>query len=201
MKNNDKIITILTVLLVLMSLSCATTSDHISVRIPVKNKKAIDFEKAKVVLYDRFKIENNPEGYEPQQQVEDFFLKDLSKYIKRDIQVLNDDTNKDGAFIFSGKMTFDIKERSVIRKRKSESGKKEKKFVTVQHWTLNFEIVITDSDSGKELFKKDYESKLKDTDPEEADYNFKSLFNKVTDNFIKEIIRKERFEQRYLLLR
>jgi hypothetical protein len=98
-------------------------------------------------------------------------------------------------------MKFDINDRNIIRKVKSEAGKKKKKFVSIQHWSMNFEVIITEADTGKELFKKNYESKLKDADPESTDYNFKALFNKVTDNFLKDITKKERFEQRYLLLR
>jgi hypothetical protein len=201
MKNINKIIVTLAVFLTFISLSCVTSTDHISVRIPVKNKKAVDFKKPRALLYSELKLEDLPKNYDPQQQVEDFFFKDLPKYIKRDVEPLHENTDKSGSLLISGKMKFDINDRNIIRKVKSEAGKKKKKFVSIQHWSMNFEVIITEADTGKELFKKNYESKLKDADPESTDYNFKALFNKVTDNFLKDITKKERFEQRYLLLR
>lgn len=201
MKDINKIFLIIIILLVFMSVSCVTTKDHMSVRIPVKDKKAVDFEKPKGIFYNEAIIEKVPEKYNPSQDVTDFFLKDLPRFIKRDIEPVKQDSDKTGSLIISGNLKFEIKDRSIIKKIKNKAGKKEKSFVSVQHWALNFEIIITESDSGKELFKKNYESKLNDADPGKAEYNFKALFNKVTDNFIKEILRKERFEQRYLLLR
>ncbi|MCK5057542.1 MAG: hypothetical protein KAT34_12840 [Candidatus Aminicenantes bacterium] len=201
MKDINKILLPIIILPVFLSLSCVTTKDHVSVRIPVKDKKAVDFEKPKGIFYSEAIIENVTENYNPRQDVTDFFLKDLPRYIKRDIEPVTEGIEKTGSLLITGKLKLEIKERSVIKKVKDESGKKAKTFVSVQHWALNFEVIITESDSGKELFKKNYESKLKDADPEEAEYNFKALFSKVTDNFLKKILRKERFEQRYLLLR
>lgn len=195
------IIIIILVLPVFISLSCVTGSDHVSLRIPVKYKNAVDFKKPKVILYSDLVLENVPKNYKPQQEVTDFFLKDLPRYIKRDVELLHEESDKSNSLIISGKVKFDIKDRSIIKKARTESGKKKKAFVSVQHWAMDFEVIITEPDTGKEIFKKNYESKLKDADPEEADYNFKALFSIVTDKFLKEVTRKERFEQRYLLLR
>lgn len=199
MKSKYIIITML-VLPVFVFLSCVTSSDHVSVRIPVKYKGAVDFDKPKVIYYDELVLENVPQNYKPQQEIKEFFLEDLPRYIKRDVEHLQEDADKSNSLVISGKMKFDIKDRSVIRKVSTETGKK-KTFVSVQHWAMNFEIIITEAGTGKEIFKKNYDSKLKDADPEEADYNFKALFNNVTDKFLKDVTRKERFEQRYLLLR
>ena len=201
MKEINKIFLTIVMLLVFISVSCVTKKDHVSVRIPVKNKKAVDFEKPAGLFYIEAILENAPEKYNPRQEVTDFFLKELPRLIKKDVEPIREDTDKTGSLLITGKLKFEIKDRSVIKKVKDESGDKKKAFVSVQHWALNFEVIITESDSGKELFKKNYESKLKDAKVEEAEYNFKSLFNTVTDNFIREILRKERFEQRYLLLR
>jgi len=201
MKDKSKIFLTIIMAVVFISVSCVIKKDHVSVRIPVKNKKAVDFEKPTGLFYKEAILESAPENYNPRQDVTDFFLKDLRRFIKKDIEPITEDADKTGSLLITGKLKFEIKERSIIKKVKDKSGDKKKAFVSIQHWSLDFEVIITEADSGKELFKKNYESKLKDADPEEAEYNFKALFNKVTDNFIKEILRKERFEQRYLLLR
>lgn len=201
MKNRNIIIITIITLAALTSFSCIVGKDHVSVRIPVKDSRAIDFKTPKAIWYRDLVIENQPKDYQSRQQVTDFFLQDLPRVIKRDVEVLPEEADKSNSLIISGTMKFDIKDRSVIRKVRADDGEKKKTFVSVQHWAMDFEVIIIASDSGKEVFKKNYESKLKDADPKEADYNFKALFNTVTDNFLKDMMRKERFEQRYLLLR
>jgi hypothetical protein len=201
MKKKNKITLLMTAaFLVFISLSCSGRRDYVVVPVPVKNIKAIDFNSPKEIFYQDLVFENEPKNYQPRQEVADFFLTDLPRYIKRDIKPFSEDIDKSSSLLISGKMTFDIKERSVIRDVKDKTGKKEKGFVSVQHWTIRFEIAITEPSSGKEVFKKTYESNLNDIDPKESEYNFKALFNKMTDNFIKDLLKKERVEQRYLLL-
>ncbi len=110
------------------------------------------------------------------------------------------------AYVISGQLVFSIKDRSVLRKVRDDSGKKKKGFVSIQNWSLNLEVIVRDmsnldaSGQGKVLFKKNYDSRLREADPEKAEYNFKALFNKVTDRFLKEISRRKRYEKRTLLL-
>lgn len=201
MKMKNKITLTIAALLVLISLSCSGKRDYVVVPVPVKNIKAIDFSSPKEIFYRDLVFENEPKNYQPRQEVTNFFLTDLPRYIKRDIKPIAEKIDISGSLLISGKTVFDIKERSVIRNVKDKTGKKERAFVSVQHWTIRFEIAITEQPSGKEVFKKTYESNLSDIDPKESEYNFKALFNKVTDNFIKDLMKKERIEQRYLLLK
>ncbi|MCI0470778.1 MAG: hypothetical protein L0Y73_03875 [Candidatus Aminicenantes bacterium] len=201
MKQKNKIVITAAALLVLISLSCSGRKDHVVVSIPAKTIIAVDFSPAKEIFYRHLVFENEPGNYQPRQEVTDFFLTDLPRYIKRDIKPFAEGIDTSGSLLISGKMVFGIKERSVIRKVKDKTGKKEKSFVSIQHWTIRLEIAISEQPSGKEVFKKTYENNLSEVDPNESEYNFKALFNKMTDDFIKDLMKKERVEQRYLLLR
>ncbi|MCK4762250.1 MAG: hypothetical protein KAW12_08640 [Candidatus Aminicenantes bacterium] len=203
MKKRYKNIIIFTiaVLPAFIAVSCSSVSrNHLSVRIPFTDKKAVDFKKPAKILYKDLEIKNQPKGYQILPEIKNFFLKEMAQVTQREIEPFIEENKTEDALLISGKLSFDIKERSVIRKVRNDAGKKAKTFVSVQHWGMEFEVVITGVD-GKEVFKKKYESKLKDADPEKPEFNFKALFSKVTDKFIKEVTRNKRFEQRYLLLR
>ena len=66
---------------------------------------------------------------------------------------------------------------------------------------MNMEIKLTIPSTGKTLFTKTYTGRLKEAEPGKYNFNFKSMFNDLTDSFIKEVTRKKKFEERILLLK
>lgn len=201
-KTISKIVLSILVLFLILLADCSVTTDHLLVRIPYRHEKAVDFDKYEKIVYSPCKLTGTEsiKDYDPRQEVTGFFLKDLSQAVKREIHP-GEAASGEKALIVSGELKIEIKERSVIRKVKGESGGRKKAFVPVQHWTLELKVKVREASSDKELFFNTYESKLKDADPGKGEYNFKALFNKVTDKLIREITRKEKFQQRYLLLR
>lgn len=209
---------VLPVLLVgiFLSISCSVSRDHVVVKIQVKDPGAVDFNRWEKILYTGPVVKNLPKNYNPNPVISDFFLKEFSQVIKRDVELLNIESFQAGpigfivliireltqsphSLLVSSHLTMEIKGRSIIQTVKKESGKKEKDFVSVQNWVMMLEIALTDINTGKIVFKKDYNSTLKEADPQKPEYNFKSLFNELTDRFIRQVTKESRYEERFLL--
>lgn len=200
---------------VLLMTSC--TNNFIPVRIDVENAKALDFEKYDSVIYADLVIESPPKDYSPEEELKTFFLKDLPTIIKKDEirrfapagktgkelleAVKNFSKDTPNALLISGKVTFDIKSRSKIQEVKNDAGKKEKKFVQIQHWALTIDLEITEMQTGKSIFKKSYPEKLSDADISNPKYNFEELFFKINNRFAKQISADKQVQRRYLYTR
>jgi len=96
----------------------------------------------------------------------------------------------------------DIKSRSIIKDVKRKAGKKGGGFVSIEFWDVTLELVMVDGSTGETVFQKKYSAGRKEADPQRWEFNFKGLFSELTDRLVTEIsLRKERLEERFLLLK
>jgi hypothetical protein len=202
--------------MVVLFLSVSCSQNYVEVRIRVSDAAAIDFEKYDDIVYADMIIESPPKDYNPNKELRTFFISDFSKIIEKDIRHFKD-TGKTGderlnaikksvkdasnPLLISGTLIFDIKSRSRIREVKSDEGKKEKKFVQVQHWELTLKIKLTELNTGKELFKKKYSEKLAEAEVSNPKYSFEDLFFKINNRFTKEITSEKMTKRRYLFIK
>ena len=206
MKINRIVLSILTLIL-LVTASCSSSSNHVVVRIPVQLQSQVNFEKPGKIFYQALTLENLPGKYDPRPLLDEFFIDEFAKIIDKKVEPLEKEKNQErlnkhpDAMLISGKIVLDIKDRSIIKKIKDKSGKKGKGFVSIQHWEMNMEILLTLPSTNKTLHKKTYTGNIKEAEPGKIDFNFKSLFNDLTDSFIKEVTKKKKFEERILLLK
>ena len=216
MKTKKKTYLTLSIITVVFLMLTACTNNFVEVRIEVKDIKVIDFNKYDKIVYADLAIESPLKEYSPVNELRLFFLDDFAKIIGKDIEhfeikeetgkkredILNE-TYKDspGTLLITGKAAIEIKTRSRIKEVKNKEGKKEKKFVPVQHWTLKVKIEIIEPDSGEEFFKKTYSEKTAKPDISDPKYNFDDLFFKINNRFQKDITNIKRTQRRYLLFK
>lgn len=194
----------------------ACTNNFVEVRIKVSDVKVIDFNKYDKIVYADLAIESPPKGYTPVNELNLFFLEDFAKIIGKDIEhfeisELSEKKRRElitekykestNTLLITGKVTFEIKTRSKIQEVKNKEGKKEKKFVPVQHWTLKVKIEIIEPGTGEEFFKKTYSEKTAEPDLTDPKYNFDDLFFKINNRFQKNITNIKRTQRRYLLFK
>lgn len=198
-------------------LALASCSENfVQVRLSVSDAQSIDFEQYDKIVYADLILESLPKNYNPEKELNVFFLTDLAKLIGKDIEhfTSKEKTGKErlesikesvkenpDSLLITGTLIFDIKSRSKIQEVTNEEGKKEKGFVEVQHWDLTLKIEMIELSTDKELFKKSYSEKLADADISNPKYNFEKLFFKINNRFAKEIISVKKMQRRYLLTR
>lgn len=206
---NKSFLKLLFVALTVMGLVAGSTSclnRQLEVRIPVTRGEAVDLEAYDHIVYADVEILSPPKNYSPDEKVQVFFLAELPKLLGRDfIHCKNLDegkkiaAEKPNAVLITGKLIFDIKERNKIEDVKNKkTGKKERKFVKVAHWTLKLEMVMTAGKDGEVIFKKTYKEKISDAEKDDK-YNFESLFFRVHEQLTRDVTRVKRMVRRFLL--
>lgn len=216
----SNIITIVFIMSALVLTSCSNSLEE--VKLEIHEKKAIDFDKYDKIVYADLALENTPEGFSPVNELNEFFVNDLTKLLEKKVEHLNvTDIDKDikigagetarlekikerlkdspNSLLITGNLIFDIKTRSKIEDVKDETGKKGKGFVKVQHWGLTMKIEVIEVLTGQVLFNKNYSEKTSSADIVNPKYNFDDLFFKMNNNFTRDFINKKSTQRRYLL--
>ncbi len=189
------------------------SNKFMEVRIEVPGYKGIDFAKYDRLLYADLIVESTPKGYNPETEVREFFLKDLPGILSKDIEAVDakgktadekiewaKQNQKDpgGTLLITGKLVFDVKTRSKVEEVK-EHGKRVKRFVKLQNWGLVLEVVMTELETGKKIFEKEFKEKMAGADVKNPKYNFEALFFKQNSRLQKELTSAKRTQRRYLL--
>ncbi len=211
------ILTTMSIIAAMFIAALASCSEnYVQVRLSVSETQVIDFAQYDKIVYADLILESLPKDYNPENELNTFFLTDLPKLINKDIEhfTSKEKTGKErlesikesvketpNSLLITGELIFDIKSRSKIQEVTDEEGKKERGFVEIQHWDLTLKIEMIELISGKEIFKKSYSEKLADVDVSNSKYNFEILFFKINNRFTKEIISGEKMQRRYLLTR
>lgn len=200
-------------ILIILFFSFCKTSQYFTVRIPFEKKDDIDFKKYQKILYKDITIKFPLDSYNAQPEIKKFFLNDFSKALEKKVEYFDHETDyylapdkflqelKDfpESLLLTGKLNVDIKTRSYVKQERNKEGI-QKKFVKRQIWKMDVELLLVDANTSEIVFKKNFEEKIMDLDPKNAKYNFDTPFYKITDQFIKSLIKKQKLGKRYLLL-
>ena len=66
---------------------------------------------------------------------------------------------------------------------------------------MELEIILMNPDKEHIVFKEKYKDKLAEVKDLDYLFNFKTLYNRCTDRFIRKVMRKARINSRFLLLK
>lgn len=191
---------LLTVFLLFFFFGC-NMEKYTIVHIPVPSKKAIDFIKYKKIFFSPFEITGHLEGFDPQVEVNSFFLSEFPKVINKEISGPVNPKDLSGieksTLLIEGKIIVKVDQRSIIDTKKARH-KKRRVFVKVENWEMELEIFFKDLNQKETVLRKKFKSKLNSADPKRPDYNFKFLFRKITENFIRKVMRIGKIESRFL---
>lgn len=187
-------------------ISCA--QKPLIVKIPMNIDDRVPFEKFDTIFIGGFDITAPISDPDPQKELIHFFTDDFQRAIKKKIEYVDIKngsvpkldaikkklkTHPNTLFI-TGKFIIDIKTRSIVK-----DVKKKKAFVKIQIWEITWNMVMIDSDSLKTIKKMTFDSKMKDANPQKNQFNFKTLFDNLTERFMQNVRKRFKFQNRYLL--
>ncbi len=204
------------IIVIIALFAFASCSDnHIMVRIPVHKSNTVELDDYEQILVTDFDRSITPDSFKPEISLKEFFLDDFAKFINRKVEYIKIDepTKKESenlkaflaehpkTLLITGKITVEIKETSIIKETKNKYGDKIKSFVKIKNWSIAMNINLYDSTTGSTIRSFNLSDQLKDDEGQEDKYNYNSIFNKVTDKFIRSITNKTIMQRRYLLLK
>lgn len=198
------------ILLICMFVFISCTKKPLIVRIPVDQESRVAYEKFDAIFIGGFDITAPISDPDPKKELIKFFTDEFQQAIQKKIEHVEIETDTENrlesiknklrkhpnTLFITGKFTIDIKTRSIVKNVKE---KKKKAFVKIQLWEMTWKLVMIESDSLKTISQQTFDSKLKDADPRKAQFNFKSLFDNLTERFMQNIKKKFKFQNRYLL--
>jgi hypothetical protein len=189
-------------------ISCA--QKPVTVKIPMDIEDRVPFEKFETIFIGGFDISSPISDPDPKKELIRFFTDEFQQAIKKKIEYV-DLTNGSiprleaikkklrihpNSLFITGKFTIDIKTRSIVKDVKK---KQKKAFVKIQIWEMTWKMTIIDSVSLKTMKQMTFDSKMKDADPKKNQFNFKTLFDNMTERFMQNVRKKYKFQNRYLL--
>jgi hypothetical protein len=217
MKQIKKIIKFQILALVLIVFYQCSSVDYVLVRTHTKNNQAINLNNYAKIYYTDFVVdfsENSSNGYDPKNDIKQFFLEDLAKNMQISIDYLpekitdvsdqsiikNLSAHYPNSLIITGKMNINVKKRSIIKDFKKESGKKSKKFIQIEHWDFSSKTILIDTAKEAILHAIDYKKIISDVDPDSPKYNFEKAFFNSTHKLLFYLQSNEKKEERYLII-
>lgn len=200
-------------LMVMTGLFLSCSQRPLTVRFPTKKEEAIPFKKFEKIFLSALAVESPVTDIDPKRELIDFFTVDFQRAVKRKVEYLPLETgatdplpilkeklkNFPDSLLITGKLSLDIKSRSIIKDIKNKKGKKQKKFVKIEMWEIKLKVRFIETETFEILKEKTFSEKSTDADPEKTDFNFKSLFDRITDRLILNSTRQVKMQERYLL--
>ena len=183
------------------------------IKFPVPVQGAIPFNKFDKIFIGGFHLDTPITDPDPETELSHFFTTDFQQAVKRKIEYLPLEKgltdpmttlreklkNYPNSLLITGKFTIDIKTRSMVKDVKNKSGKKKKAFVKIQLWEMKMKVAFIETDAFNILKEDTFTEKLKDADPQKGKFNFKSLFDSITDRLLQKSLKKFKIQERYLL--
>jgi hypothetical protein len=177
---------------------CTKDVKYEIIPVPIKNNSGIDLTRYRNIYLKKFTVDNTKGNKNLifQTFIDDYFLNELPTHIDRNILPLPSEPVEQDNLIISGDLVLKILKSNVIRK---VSGKKQ--FVKIENWSLELKMTVNQPGNKKPLLEETYKSSLKEVEADDPIYNFKTVFYRCCDNFSKDIFKREKMEQRYLLFK
>lgn len=200
MKKNNTILLIAIFITTVCLYYCSSNIEYVPIQIPIKKLNYLDPKDYNNIYYKPFQIKDiKPvKNLNIDKIISDYFLYSFSSLLDKDIEPLPTTAPDTNSLIIDGTISLKILERNVIKKIR-DSGKRKNKFVKIENWILEMNIILTSTKNQKHIFEKKYKRQLEEADPEDPIFNFKSIFSYCTDQFAKDVFKSEKIEQRFLL--
>jgi hypothetical protein len=188
-------------------------------------KDTVGLDRFEQVYFLDFLQNLSDKNYDPQPQIQRFFIYDFAAAIGRKIVPLtlpDWDRMRNGnspagfsfndniffqkllaahpkSLILTGQLGVDMKATSIIQEVRDDRGKKKNAFVTQKLWNADAKIVLIESDTGKTILEKSHSEKTTLENVFVLRYQFGQLLDRLGDKLMPELQRKKRFQERYIL--
>ena len=215
-------------LLLLAGLSVACVESFVSVPIPFSEDKMADFSAYRDVYFIDFLCDVPEVGLDAQAEIRRTFSEEIPFAIDRKIVLLEPDhwamirgilgryslsadihydnsvffqkvfQSHPGSLFFTGKLKLNIKKMGVIKETRDEMGKKKNAYETVQMWEMEMKVFLIDGDKAEIIREETYSEKVEPGSENTAQFNFNSMFAKLTAKLTSALQPRKALQERYI---
>jgi len=193
-------------LIVLLALGgCADRFIRVSVPFPQENP--LPFKEYSRIILGEFTESVEPDGYSPDIHVQDFFVEDVATLVEKPVEHmpgLKADspglTSLGPALLIVGSLKTVFNKRNIIDEARSRYGDRIRTFKDVQNWRMALNVLFIDAETGNQVAEFSTERQLKEVENTDMRFNYRKLFNQVTDRFVGRLTARERRQDRFLLV-
>jgi hypothetical protein len=200
---------LLLLLLAALAMSCAES--FVSVPIPFMEKRAADFSASQDVFFIDFICDVPEAGFNAEAEIRRTFAEEIPRAILQRYRLNIDIQYEDSVFFrnvfkahprslfFTGKLKLDIKRMGVVKETRDEMGNRKNAYETVQLWEMEMKVFLIDGDTAKILRQETYKEKLEPGPETTAQFNFNSLFARMTAKLTVALQPRKVLQQRFIL--
>ncbi|MBE0665597.1 MAG: hypothetical protein E4H23_11425 [Chrysiogenales bacterium] len=216
-------------LLLLAGLSVACVESFVSVPIPFSEEKIADFSAYRDVFFIDFVCDIPEADLTAETEIRRTFAEEMPFAIDKKITLLEPDhwamirgilrryrlavdiqydnsvffqkvfQAHPKALFFTGKLKLNIKKMGVVKETRDEMGKKKNAYETVQMWEMEMKVFLIDGDKAKILKQETYTEKLEPGSASAAQFNFNSMFAKMTAKLTAALQPRKALQERFIL--
>ncbi len=221
----------LALLLVLAALSGACAESFLSVPVPFSETKLADFSAYQDLFFIDFICDVPDAGFDASAEVRRTFIEEIPfatgmkvtllepeqwdmirglfrRYrLAVDIQYENSVffqkvfQARPRALFFTGKLKLDIRKMGVIKETRDEKGDKKNVYETIQLWEMEAKISLIDGDNARVLWSETYSEKAEPGPGSTDQFNFNSMFAKITARLTAALKPRPARQERYILVK
>ncbi len=221
----------LALLLVLVALSCACVESFISVPVPFNEKKVADFAAFQDLFFIDFLCDVPDAGFDAPAEVRRAFIEEISFATGKKITLLEPEQwatirgllqryrlaaeiqyensiffqkvfrAHPRSLFFTGKLKLDIKKMGVVKETRDEKGNKKNAYETMQLWEMEVKASLIDGDTAKVVWKETFSEKSEPGPETTAQFNFNSMFAKITVKLANAMQPRQAQQDRYILVK
>ncbi len=183
---------------------CMDTYMRVSVPLPTEDPLPLA-EYSRVIL-GSFTETVEPGEYSPGVHIRNFFTDDVATLIEKPIRHVPDLTPDSAslagygpALLITGSLKTRFNQRNVINETRSRFGDLMRTFKDVQNWEMRLEVTMFNAATREKVAEFSATRELKGVENTDRDFNYRKLYNQVTDLFVNRLTTRERQQDRFLL--
>jgi len=211
---NGKVLILLT--LVILAEACTGGTGAQRVRIDVEPRRKVLVEEYKQLLYGGMTGPDDPQTEALRNLGDTYFPGEFAHLLNlpaqraetrlaasppatRTFSGIPDWKGKVGDLLLTCMARCETSLKSQIRRIKAADGKKRRQLVDTTEWQLHLHVVLQAGGGGEVVFSKTYQADLSGKQLDSERFNREALFFRLTDQVLRDLVRRPRKEDRYLL--
>jgi len=179
----------------------------VRVSVPMPLEEPLPFRQYSRIILGEFKEIVEPENYAPTVHIQDFFTRDVATLIQKPVELLPELTPESSrlgtfgpALLITGSLETKFNRRNVIDETRGRYGDTIRKFKDIQNWRMQLDVILTNTQTGEKVAEFSTARELRGVENTDIEFNYRKLYNQVTDRFVNRLTSEERRHDRFLLV-
>lgn len=198
--------TVLTASLFFLLALAGCADNFVRVSVPFPPDNPLPFSTYSRIILGEFTETMESGDYTPDIHIRDFFTRDVATLIEKPVELIPDLTPDSErlatlgpALLITGSLKSSFNRRNMISETRGKYGDHIRAFREVENGSMELTVILTDTLRKEKIAEFSARRQLKEIENPDTRFNYRKLFNHVTDRFVGRLTARERRRDRYLL--